>query len=432
MTLPIIASGVHSENSNNVILNQAPPPVSIPHNNAINKSNPSIATSNRKPSQHILPEKPSSVSIQPVIPTTIVQQAVKPVPVPTPPPEKKPDILLSLTSTYTDPLEQSLANLEHDVIKTEPLPNINAGMNQIPILLPNTNSNPNLNINPIINPNPLNTLPILQPAVSLEIKPPIMMSNNVMPVNSLMHAIHGSLEHDLSILPPNTNITSNLIHTTNNGFALKHEYEMTSNNNGMATMAGITMNMNIPSLFDPLPQINNVTIKKEPQQPQQQQHPQQQQIPHQPLLHPKPIEELTEPIPQISLAEKKLTPPDQKSQSFNFKPKAEQNIKNASSWSSLAQSSNSPQNPTAAVGNVSAVSTVSNSRQQVMDSFKAFQKQAKEKADREKQRLENLELKRQQKEQAEKERLRVENEKRREKEEEDALEKARYLLLMCL
>lgn len=96
------------------------------------------------------------------------------------------------------------------------------------------------------------------------------------------------------------------------------------------------------------------------------------------------------------------------------------NVKNASSWSSLAQSSNSPQNVVAATGTGPA-----SSRQQVMDSFKQFQKQAKEKADREKQRLESLELKRQQKEHAEKERLRVENEKRREKEEEDALEKAR-------
>lgn len=115
----------------------------------------------------------------------------------------------------------------------------------------------------------------------------------------------------------------------------------------------------------------------------------------------------------------------QHSQSFVYPPKSkhdQHNVMNASSWSSLARSSNSPQNILAVPPTGPA-----SSRQQVMDSFKQFQKQAKERTDREKQRLENLELKRQQKEQAEKERLRVENEKRREKEEEDALEKARYV-----
>lgn len=137
------------------------------------------------------------------------------------------------------------------------------------------------------------------------------------------------------------------------------------------------------------------------------------------FIQPKPIEELSN-YPVMIESNKKMTPPDQKHSSSGgfasaFKPKQEQNIKNASSWSSLGQA-NSPQS------NASG-----NSRQTVKDSFKAFQKQAKEKADREKALQEHAELRRQQQQQAEKERLRLENEKRKEKEEEDALEKARFV-----
>ena len=94
--------------------------------------------------------------------------------------------------------------------------------------------------------------------------------------------------------------------------------------------------------------------------------------------------------------------------------KPEQFVKNASSWSSLA---NSPQNATSGPGTTKALA---------VDTFQAFRKQAIEKKEREKAKLEQMELRKQQKEQAEKERLRLENEKRREREEEEALEKARF------
>ncbi|KAE8744988.1 hypothetical protein FOCC_FOCC008400 [Frankliniella occidentalis] len=114
--------------------------------------------------------------------------------------------------------------------------------------------------------------------------------------------------------------------------------------------------------------------------------------------------------------ERTITPPDMN----NSKPPAVANfasafkskdLKNASSWSSLAQSS-SPQNAMLAA-NRSA------------DVFQAFKKQAKQNSDRQRAIQEQQEIRRQQKELAEKERIRQENERRRGKEEEEALEKAR-------
>lgn len=398
--------------ANSITSNQSQgPPVSIP-NHAVNKSTVNtIATSNRKPS--ITNDKQPTIPVQSVAPTT-VPHPPKSVAVPAPSPDTpKPTVISPLATTYTDPLEHSLASLESDIIKSEPLENIVQlpptvtnpicpsnpiktepldGMVQMtPIVTTNPLNNPNVNSNPNLNP------PVLQSGMGMDIKPSNIGLGNMLSTNNttLLQGMHGNMDHDnMQQMVNSTNIINS---TTNNGFNIKHEYDMPSNNNGLSSM-GIPMNMSIPSMFDPIPQ---PVPKKEQQQS---------------LLQPKPIEELTENVPNL-LMDKKPTPPEQKhSQSFGFKPKQEQNVKNASSWSSLAQANNSPQ---------STASSGTNSRQQVMDSFKAFQNKAKEKLDREKQRLENLELKRQQKEQAEKERLRVENERRREKEEEDALEKAR-------
>lgn len=123
------------------------------------------------------------------------------------------------------------------------------------------------------------------------------------------------------------------------------------------------------------------------QQQQQQPPPQQQQQQQQLLI--KPIETMM-PSPQ----DRHKHSPTADMKSFNFaqsmKHAAEQNLKNASSWSSLA-TSNSPQNTP-----ISAKSKPSS-----MDSFQQFKFKAKEKADRLKL-LEAQELKRTQKEAAEK------------------------------
>lgn len=379
--------------ANNVTTSQAQPNASVP-NHVANKSNTitNLPITNRKSS--ITTEKPNSSML---VAPTAVPQAPKSVVLPTPSPDKpKPNVITPI-STYTDPLEQSLARLEHEIIKNDSMESISTGMVQVPSVLNNTVGNPNMNCNP--NPNP----PILQQSnMVMDIKPPLM--SDVMPANSMIHGIHPI---DSEISPTTTHpTTTTMIHTNNNGFGLKHEYDINTNNNGISSM-GYPMNMSIQSMFDPIPtHVNNtLPVKKESLQ-----------------IQPKPIEELTEstvPCNTTSTTpnEKKTTSPELKhSQSYNKPKQHDSNVKNASSWSCLAQPS-PPQNNSSA-GN-------SNSKQQVMDSFKVFQNKAKEKADREKQRLENLEMKRQQKEQAEKERLRVENEKRREKEEEDALEKAR-------
>lgn len=367
--------------SNNINNNQQQilPPV---QNHVTNKSNTTtnLPVSNHKPS---VGEKQPVLPVQSVAPATI-PHAPKPVSVPTPSPDKpKPNVLSPLPGTYSDPLEQSLASLEHDIIKSE---NMTAGMLQMPPVLTNAIGNTSINCNPNLNP------PILQSNMGIDIKPSLGLTN------MMLHGMHANLEHDIPPIIPSTTQPLNTMHSSNNGFP-KQEFDINPNNNGLSM--GIPMNMSIPSMFDPLPQqLNNTpVIKREPAK----------------------TVKIEESDPTVGMMEKKPTPPEQKqSQSFNYKPKQEQNIKNASSWSSLAQAS-SPQN-SAAGG--------SNSRQQAMVSFKAFQKQAKEKAEKEKLRRENLELKRQQKEQAEKERLRLENEKRREREEEELLEKTRYLFLI--
>ncbi|KAG8264028.1 hypothetical protein J6590_019372 [Homalodisca vitripennis] len=101
-----------------------------------------------------------------------------------------------------------------------------------------------------------------------------------------------------------------------------------------------------------------------------------------------------------------------------FKPKMEPNLKNASSWSSLAQSPTTNNTP-------AAQTTAAVGLKAVADQFQAFKKQAKEKIQKQRALIEQQEMRRHQKEQAERERLRLENERRREKEEEEALEKAR-------
>lgn len=88
-------------------------------------------------------------------------------------------------------------------------------------------------------------------------------------------------------------------------------------------------------------------------------------------------------------------------------------VRNASSWSSLAGSSGGPPG--------------SSKSSNIGDSFQMFKRQAKEKEARQKALIEQQEMRRQQKEQAERERMRAEADRRREREEEEALENARFV-----
>ncbi|XP_052737200.1 bromodomain-containing protein 3-like isoform X2 [Bicyclus anynana] len=130
-----------------------------------------------------------------------------------------------------------------------------------------------------------------------------------------------------------------------------------------------------------------------------------------PLLTPKPIEDLMGPnVVTNNMTDrvkyemdKKLE--DTKNSNFAqaFKLKQEQNLKNASSWSSLAQAG-SPQS----IPNVGANNQIK--QKPVMDTFQAFKKQAREKIDRQRALIEQQELRK--KEQAERERQRQETERR--------------------
>ncbi|XP_057665883.1 bromodomain-containing protein 3-like isoform X5 [Diorhabda carinulata] len=346
----------------------------------------------------VKPEKLPAVTHLPttvptIIPTT-VPQAPKAVALPTPSPDKPKPNIISPIGTYTDPIEQSLASLEHDIKQNAAMDVITASsMLQMPTTLSNPivppHSHPNLNLNPTIN------HPVLQPGtLNMDMKAPVTIGN-MAPTNALLHhGLPNPMDSEMpGLIPPQPN----MLHTQNNGFSsMKHDFDLPTNNNGMSSM-GLPMELSIPSMFDPLPQHLNTQLMKND--------------------HQIKMDERMDTLSGL-LNDKKSLPLNQKpvSQSYGFKTeKPEHNVKNASSWSSLAKGK-SPQNNTTPGGS---------SKQQVMDSFKQFQTKAKEKADREKQRLENLEIKRQQREQAERERLRAENERRREREEEDALEKAR-------
>lgn len=191
-------------------------------------------------------------------------------------------------------------------------------------------------------------------------------------------------------------------HGGNNGFGI--DSPLTMNGMNMGAMVGVgnhlpmlgmpPMGLNsLPqpnpptSIFDPLPQgvhrsnsssvtsmsitqSSAVTIRKEEKF----------------MLTPKPIEELMNPS-----HDKKTSPIDGKSGAgfVHAINKLDHNLKNASSWSSLA-AAGSPQNPLS-----------SKSKPPAMDSFQQFRNKAKEKADRQKM-LEQQELRRTQKEAAEK------------------------------
>uniref|UniRef100_A0AAR5PQ65 Bromo domain-containing protein n=1 Tax=Dendroctonus ponderosae TaxID=77166 RepID=A0AAR5PQ65_DENPD len=350
--------------------------------------------------------KHSPVDKPPTIPSPVAMPSSnnsKASAVPSPDKPKPTNLLSPVTAgplPYADPLEESLASLEHDITKNGPvntllamstISQVNQAVATISTMAPNMPQHHMGMSN--------------QMGSNLDIKP--LLGAVALPPNSLSGPQHHNLhmDQDMQSLMHQGHPHSqhSTVHAQNNGYGIKHEFEssMNSNSNGMSAMGGLPMDVSIPSMFDPLPtHLNNLQVKKE-----------------NPLIKLETSE-------SFALADKKPPMADPKSlASFGavgggYKMKSD--VKNASSWSSLAKA-NSPQNN--ASGN--------SSKQQVrpgpmvMDSFKVFQTKAKEKADREKQRLETLELKRQQKEQAERERARQEHERRREMEEQEALEKAR-------
>ncbi|EZA59817.1 Bromodomain testis-specific protein [Ooceraea biroi] len=350
---------------------------------------------------------------------------------------------LASVPTTQPSLDQTLA------IKKEP-PFIPA-----PHATNNTNNNTSLNLLPDVK--PVNMMPASM-ASNLNLGNLNMANLNMnLPQGLAAHmSMHNQLENMINTTAPLTNIQNShnvtMSQQHSNGFPNAKRSNSPPNmlnNNGIP---GLNMGMNMggmSSIFDPLPivsmpmQISQLPIKKE-EKPLQISQPQLAQKPMDGAFF---TEMNTLAMPPMGnhassqlVPEKKMTPPDAKTPAANFAsafknkvlsttwsdPKywykmsgkdsntVEQNVKNASSWCSLAQAS-SPQS--AAAG--------SSMKSAARDSFQAFKKQAKEKQDRQRALMEQQEMRRQQKEQAERERLRQENERRREREEEDALDKVR-------
>lgn len=272
---------------------------------------------------------------------------------PMPPMGGKPSVL-SLMPNYEDPVEQSLASLEQPMLKND----IDGMQNHMDLM------------------NDMSSIISKQEGVP----------NNMPSHQSLMlpHLAYDNMQHN---------------HGGNNGFGI--DSPLTMNGMNMGGMVGNHLSMlGMPamglnaltqptSIFDPLPQggvhrsnassvasmpivqTTSVNIRKEEKF----------------ILTPKPIEELMNPS-----HDKKTSPIDGKGGAgfVHAINKLDHNLKNASSWSSLA-AAGSPQNPL----------TSSKSKPPAMDSFQQFRNKAKEKMDRQKM-LEQQELRRTQKEAAEK------------------------------
>lgn len=255
------------------------PPTSI--NNAATK--PAVAPVVTRKSS-ISSDKPviAPAPVDPSLPTEVVPAVINRVPVLELPPIKKDAILPTIPNTYTTTLEQSLANLKQDIL-TNDVKNDNMQIEsrststditatQIPAIL--TNSVPN-----VVASNPNYLPPILQQQQQLppEVKPPPSSIN--MDPNSLMN----TMDQDISSFLPQVGgvtTTAGFIHSNNNGFTVKtHEFDMNTNNNSLS-MSGTSMGVMMQSMFDthPLP-VPKASISKEP------------------MIHPKPIEELMDPIP---------------------------------------------------------------------------------------------------------------------------------------
>ncbi|XP_049887175.1 bromodomain-containing protein 3-like isoform X3 [Pectinophora gossypiella] len=249
-----------------------------------------------------------------------------------------------------------------------------------------------------------------------------------LPKQQLMpDAAHHTLMAQLGGLTDMTHVPDQIkteLYAPHNGFVEKnmhHDRDMLRPdvNPQMSGMTGVPQ---VSSIFDPLPSAPHSVIA--------QSHHNTPNIPClmtpsvkkeeiKPLITPKPIEDLMG-VPNMmtnnisdrakyEMEQKKLE--DAKNSNFvqAFKLKQEQNLKNASSWSSLAQAG-SPQS----IPNINTTNQIK--QKPVMDSFQAFKKQAKEKIDRQRALIEQQELRK--KEQAERERQRQQETERRHPEEE--------------
>lgn len=323
----------------------------------------------------------------------------------------QPDLLASYNSlaSASIPTTQSavepLNNLKKDHMSLDLHPISNNSMN---ILQDMKNS---LNMMPASLPANLNLASLNMSNLGLNLQQGL--AQNPMSIHNQLESMINTTSQLSSI--QNSHMMGQQQHS--NGYKRETSPQSLLNNNGIP---GINLGMGmggISSIFDPpivtMPMMPQMPVKKE-----------EKPIVSQAQMH-KPMDgffgDMTGLIPPMSnhgqmVPEKKMTPPDSKNPAGNFaaafkNKQVEQNVKNASSWSSLAQAS-SPQSTAGSSMKTSA-----------RDSFQAFKKQAKEKEERRRVLVEQQEQKRQ-KELAEKERMRMENERRQREEDDAALEKA--------
>ncbi|CAG4924831.1 unnamed protein product [Colias eurytheme] len=293
------------------------------------------------------------------------------------------------TSHYIDPIERSLANIERSLQADVPM-DVSISASESSMRLDDFNLS-----KPSIMPDPShhNLMAQLGGLTDMtHVSEPIKNEMYLPPAHNGF--VEKNVQHEREMLGPdmNPNITSMssappVSSIFDPVYTAPHTHPIT---------AQAHLNMpNVPNMIAP-------AIKKEEVKP---------------LLTPKPIEDLMR-VPNVTTnnmsdrvkyeMDKKME--DAKNSSFAqaFKVKQEQNLKNASSWSSLAQAG-SPQS-------VPTIGTNNQIKQKpVMDSFQAFKKQAREKIDRQRALIEQQELRR--KEQAERERQRQETERRHPEEE---------------
>nr|CAD7396195.1 unnamed protein product [Timema poppensis] len=350
-----------------------------------------IVTKPAQVASHTLPPQPARPSATATA-APVKKPVLQPV-LPAAPP------VLQKSNTISEPAAEP-HNARNEALEVSPV--LSVPVTIPPAVMHQVEPAPILPVAPVLPPNP--PVPVSAVMVSSPPTTPSVISRPL--------AMHLGFDMNLDASPP----TLNTQHSNSNGFPVKAETSPYNNNNMVTGM---------PSIFDPLPSpglvstpISNQVIKKE-EKPSNSPGNQQSST-------GKPLNDGL--LNNSTPVERKMTPPDSnKNSTSNFAtastfksklpPGMEQNVKNASSWSSLAQAS-SPQNSSGAVSSNIIKSSA-------MDSFQIFKKQAKEKLDRQRAIIEQQEMRRLQKEQAEKERMRQENERRREREEEEALEKAR-------
>lgn len=366
ITQPIQPPNMHPQASSNngklTISNLNPQQSLITHNDSQSQRNSHKNDTNQ---HHANPPTPTnnnmSMSGGSIVNENLLQQLemksqIHHVPIPSM--GGKPSIM-GLMPNYEDPVEQSLASLEQQPMHKNEIDGMHNHMdlmNDMSSIMSKQDGGPNM-----------------QSHQSL-----------MMP-----HLAYDSMQHNHG----------------NNGFGI--DSQLTMNGMNMAGMVSNHLSMlgmppmglnslsqsNPASIFDPIPQgihrsnssgasmsisqTTSVNIRKEEKF----------------LLTPKPIEELMNPS-----HDKKTSPIDGGKGGAGFVHainKLDHNLKNASSWSSLA-AAGSPQNPL----------TSSKSKPPAMDSFQQFRNKAKEKMDRQKM-LEQQELRRTQKEAAEKQQKHV-------------------------